>query len=102
MPDLWVPLAVAAVVLTAVGLALKGRAKKPRPVAFADAREERLARRVAGAVRSSPASVLAAVRHEVELAPHQPDDTLVKRAVYHYQQSAPERTCSPYRDASPG
>ena len=33
---------------------------------------------------------------------HQTDDTLVKRATYHYQMNLPERTCTTYRDGAKG
>ena len=30
------------------------------------------------------------------------DETLLKRAVYHYRQNLPEKTCSIYRDRTRG
>ena len=85
---------VAAVVLRRLG--------KTAPVVFADEREERLTRRVAGMVRATLAQALPAVRRELGLAPSQSDETLVKRAVYHYRQDLPERTCSIYPDRAQG
>ena len=53
-------------------------------------------------LHAAVAGVLSAVRRELELAPTQSDDTLVKRAAYHYRQELPERTCQVYRDRAPG
>lgn len=73
-----------------------------RPAVFENEREERLANAVARKVGCSPDGALAAVRQELELAPSQSDEVLTKRAVYHYQQSIPERTCNTYRDTARG
>ena len=96
MTEAWVPLLVAGVGVVLLGLYLRPR-RQPEPPPFADEREERLAREVARAVGCSPAEALPAVRRELEYAPHQPDETLVKRAAYHYRQELPERTCT-YHD----
>lgn len=100
MSVIWVSAAVGTVGVLAAGLLLRKR--KPKPGVFADPREERLAKRVANTVGCSLSAALPAVRQEIGYSPTQSDDTLVKRAVYHYQQSIPERTCSTWRDASPG
>lgn len=92
----------AAGVAGAIVATLMLRKRKPKPVAFADPREEALAKRVANTVGCSLSAALPAVRREMEYSPGQSDDTLVKRAVYHYRQDIPERTCSTFRDASPG
>jgi hypothetical protein len=99
MPETWVALAAGG--LLAVGLAL-ALTRRREVVAFADEREERLARRVARAVGCSPAQALPAVRRELGFAPHQSDDTLVKRAVYHYRRDIPESSCPIYPDRAPG
>jgi hypothetical protein len=100
MPEPW----VAVVVTIAVGAAIAVRQLLLRRdfVVFENEREESLTRRVAGEVGCTLAQALPAVRREVQLAPNQPDQTLVKRAAYHYRQNLPERTCSPYPDRSPG
>ena len=100
MSVIWVSAAVGTVGVVAAGLLLRKR--KPKPVVFTDPREERLAKRVANTVGCSLSAALTAVRREMEYSPGQSDDTLVKRAVYHYRQDIPERTCSTFRDASPG
>ena len=100
MPDVEVIAVLLAVGVVLVALYLRTRG--PRPVDFRDEREERLARRTAREVGGSVAGVLSAVRRELELAPTQSDDTLVKRAAYHYRQELPERTCQVYRDRAPG
>ncbi|MBI1916644.1 MAG: hypothetical protein HYS12_18205 [Planctomycetes bacterium] len=38
----------------------------------------------------------------VDLAPQQSDETLLKRAAYHYRQDLPETFGQVYRDAAPG
>jgi hypothetical protein len=78
------------------------RITRPVSVTFTDEREERLTRRVASMVGASLAQALPAVQREMGLAPSQPDETLVKRAVYHYRQELPERMCSIYPDRAPG
>jgi hypothetical protein len=100
MPDPWLPLTLAAAGLAAAGLYLLTR--RPQPVIFADPREERLARQLAQTVGCSPAQALPAVRREIEFGPNQPDDTLLKRAAYHYRQDLPERRGAVYRDRAAG
>ena len=101
MSDEWVAVAVGVVVCLALARVLLSR--RPQPVVeFASAREERLTRRLAQAVGCLPAEVLPAVRRELEIAPGQSDETLLKRATYHYQRGAPEKTCSVWRDRAPG
>ena len=100
MTEIWV---AGAVVAAGVGFVLGRRAvRKPQPVEVVDEREGQLAKRVAARAGCSVADALPAVRHELELAPHQTDDTLVKRATYHYQMNLPERTCTTYRDSAKG
>jgi hypothetical protein len=100
MPDLVLLAAVAAVVvLLAVYLNVSPRG---RPVAFANPREEKLAALAARQLRCSPAEALPAVRRELGISPDQPDETLVKRAVYHHRRSEPDRACGAWRDRAPG
>ena len=96
MSDLWLPLAIAgAVILVAV---LYLRTRREEPMVFADQREERMTRKLAQTVGCSLTQALAVVQHEIEIAPTQSDDTLLKRAAYHYRQELPEKTCQIYRD----
>lgn len=101
MSVIWIAAAAGAAGAVVTGLVLRRRRPQPA-VVYADPREERLARRVARSVGCLPVDALAAVRREIEYSPNQTDDTLVKRAVYHYRQEMPERTCGTWRDASPG
>ena len=97
MTETWVLLLVAAVGVVLVGRFLRPR-RQPEPPPFADEREERLTREVARTIGCSPAEALSFVRREIEYSPHQSDETLIKRAAYHYRQEMPERSCSVYQD----
>jgi hypothetical protein len=99
MLDPWVLLALTAGAVVAGGLYLVAR--RPRPVVFADAREERLTGQLARTVGCSLVQALPAVRREVGLAPYQSDATLLKRAAYHYRQELPEKPGLVYRDPQP-
>ncbi len=100
MPDEWVAVAVmlgAVAVLATVRFAV-GRGGA---IEFADAREEQLTRRLAARVRCALADALPAVRNEIRHGPNQTDETLLKRAEYHYRQNLPEPTpCRVYRDGA--
>ena len=74
----------------------------PRSVEFQSPQEERLTRKLAQVVGCGVAQALPAVRREIGFAPHQSDETLVKRAAYHYRQELPEKACPVFRDAAPG
>jgi hypothetical protein len=100
MPEAWVLLVVTVAVSAVAGLYLLTRS--PRPITYANPQEERLTRKVAQAVGCSLEHALPAVRREVEMAPNQSDETLLKRAVYHYRQDLPETVCRVYRDPQPG
>ncbi len=98
MPDVWVIVAAAAGVAVLFGLL------RPRQVAmtFADEREDRLTRRLAREVGCPLAAGLPAVRRELRLAPSLSDDTILKRAVYHYRRDAPDEPCPVFRSTKPG
>jgi hypothetical protein len=100
MLDPWVLLVLIAGAVVAAGLYFMAR--RPRPVVFGDAREERLTGQLARLVGCSLAQALPAVRREVGMAPNQSDATLLKRAVYHYRQEIPETPGLVYRDPQPG
>jgi len=100
MTDAWMPWALVAAALAAVVLY-----RKPwrfATVVFANEREEKLTAEVTRIAGCSPAQALAAVRREVRFAPNQSDETLIKRAVYHYQEEFPEGSGLFYQDPSPG
>jgi hypothetical protein len=105
VPDTWAIAAVATALPLALGLYLltrrPNRVTAP-PAAPGDEREERLAGRLARAVGCTPAQARPAVRREIGLGPTQPDETLLKRAAYHYRQDLPERACGVYRDRAAG
>jgi hypothetical protein len=104
MPD-WLPMVLAGAAGALIGMYLfrpRRRRPEPQPPLFADDREERVAHQVARAVGCRVELALPAVRHEIDLAPHQSDDVLVKRAAYHYRQNLPEGACPVYRDRSRG
>jgi len=100
MSNLWLPLTIAGAV-SAVGL-LYFWTRREEPLVFADQREEGLTRRLAKMVGCSLARALPLIRREIDIAPTQSDDTLLKRAAYHYRQELPEKTCQVYRDSAPG
>ena len=100
MSDLWLPLAIAGAIGVAAVLYL--RTRRAEPMVFADQREERMTRKLAQMVGCSLAQALAVVQHEIEIAPTQSDDTLLKRAAYHYRQAVPEKNCQVYRDRARG
>jgi hypothetical protein len=100
MPDALVIWAISGSVIAAAGLYFLTR--RPTPVIFANPREERLARRLARLLDCSPAQALPTIRREVEIAPSQSDETLVKRAAYHYRQEMPEASGQIYQDPVPG
>lgn len=98
-----VPFLIVLGVVAVVGAGVFFLTRRPaRPVVFQNEREERLAVAVARTVGCAPGDALSAVRQELDLAPSQSDEVLTKRAVYHYQQAIPERTCSTYRDRTRG
>ncbi|MDB5307727.1 MAG: hypothetical protein JWO38_1929 [Gemmataceae bacterium] len=101
MPDVWTAVTISTAAAVGCGLYLLAR-RKPVPVAFANPREERLTHRLSRVVHCALAEALPAVRRELQIAPGQSDETLLKRAAYHYRQDLPESSCSVYRDRAPG
>ena len=101
MPDVWVTAGIAAALLLTAGVVLRAR-RNGEAVTFEDEREERLAGRLARVVGSTPAQALPAIRKELRIAPGQSDETLVKRAAYHYRQDLPDAPCPVYRDRAVG
>jgi len=96
MSELWLPLAIAVAVGLVAVLYLWNR--RQEPIVFANEREEGLTRKLAQNAGCSLPKALAAVQHEIDIAPTQSDETLLKRAAYHYRQKLPEKTCQVYRD----
>jgi len=70
--------------------------------ALGNERDGELARRLAGKVGCAPAQVLPAIRREIEIAPGQSDETILKRAEYHYRRDLPETSCPAYQDRGVG
>ena len=100
MGEAWIIVAACAVVALAASRILLAR--RPEVMHFRDDREEKLTRRLAESVGCSLADAQAAVRREVQIAPDQLDETIIKRARYHYQRGVPERPCGVFRDRAPG
>jgi hypothetical protein len=97
MPEVW-EVGLVAGVLFVTGLVVWSLRPGAAAVAFADEREERLTRKLAALVGCPLAHALPSVRQEIRIAPDQPDETLLKRAAYHYRRDLPEKTCTVYRD----
>jgi hypothetical protein len=98
MPELWMIVGAAAGLVLVFGLT-----RPRREVAhFDDEREERLTRRMAREVGCSLSAGLPSVRRELKLAPSLPDDTIVKRAIYHYRREMPDAPCPVFRGSRPG
>ncbi|MBI2807244.1 MAG: hypothetical protein HYX68_19855 [Planctomycetes bacterium] len=73
-----------------------------QPSLFENEREERLTRAMARIVGCSLKQALPAVRKELDIAPGQTDDTLIKRAAYHYRQDQPVAECPIYPEKRRG
>src|SRR5438093_13399399 len=101
MSEVWLPLILAGTAGAAAGFYLLTLGR-PKPVAYLNAREEQLTRAMAQIVGCSLAQALPSVRKELEIAPNQSDETLVKRAAYHYRQELPAQACAVYKDKAPG
>jgi len=100
MTPVWV---AAAVVAAGVGFVLGRRAVRGAAVEeVMTEREAHLAKHVALRARCTVSEALSAVRHELALAPDQSDETLAKRATYHYQMALPEKSCGTYKDRAKG
>lgn len=103
MPELLILAGVVGVL--GLGLVLRAvRIREPEsPCPFVpEGREGDLAVRLAKMVGCAPPRALAAVRHELDLAPTQSDEVILKRAAYHYRNGLPERERPAYRDAVKG
>ena len=96
---------IVAIVVVAAGVCLllvHHWRRKPVALAFDDEREEKLTRRAATILHCSLADALPSIHHELRISPKQSDETILKRAAYHYRQALPEKTCSVYPDAAKG
>ena len=100
MGELWIVVAVCGVVALAACRVLLAR--RPEVIDFRNGREEQLTRRLAQAVGCTLADAQVAIRRELRIAPDQLDETILKRARYHYQRESPERSCGVFRDRAPG
>jgi hypothetical protein len=103
MPEDWM-LALGALVGVGAGLGVYlGFGRHGPAVAFANEREERLTRKLVRQLGCPLWAALEVVRKEIEIAPTQSDETILKRAAYHYRQNLPEPgQCRVYRDRAPG
>ena len=102
MPNVWIAAAIAAGVVLALGLSVSFMRRKAAPVSFTDEREERLTQKLADMLGCTLAEALPAMRRELQIAPNQPDDTLLKRAAYHYRRTLPDGACRVWRDRTSG
>jgi hypothetical protein len=99
--DLELALVAFVAVCAALGV-LIGFGRRGPALAFADEREEQLTRRLASQLGCPLTTALAAVRKELGIAPTASDETILKRAAYHYCQNLPEPGgCGVYRDRAP-
>lgn len=102
MPELWLPIGLAALIAGSFlvwRLALR-RTNSAMPVP--DTREHRLSQQLARVLNCRVRDVLASVRYELNHSPQAADETILKRARYHYQQNLPERTCNVWQDRKAG
>jgi hypothetical protein len=100
MRELWIVAAVCGVIGLAACRVLLAR--RPEVIDFRDDREEQLTRRLAQAVGCTLADAQSAIQRELRIAPDQLDETILKRARYHYQREVPDRPCGVFRDRAPG
>ena len=103
MPELLI--AAVFVGIVGIGLVLRvRRIREPEPTCefVPEGREGELAVRLGKMVGCPPPRALPAVRQELDLAPGQTDDVILKRAAYHYRSALPERERPAYRDAVKG
>jgi hypothetical protein len=102
MPNALVVAGMIAVVALALGLAHFVGRRRQEPVRFANEREERLTKKLAATVGCSPVQAHPWLRKELEIAPDQTDDNLLKRAAYHYRRNQPDAPCPVWRAGKPG
>jgi hypothetical protein len=102
MPDPGTTVGIAAAVVGVAGLGVFLLRPRPRQVDFASGREEELTRRLAGKLRCELAHALPPVRAELQIAPDQTDETILKRAEYHYRRNLPDTPCGVWRDRGAG
>ena len=100
MTPIWVAAGVLAAGVVGV-LAWRRRGKSTVEPEMTE-REAHLAKHVANRVRCTVYAALPAVRHELGLDPNKDDETIVKRASYHYQMALPEKACGVYKDSGKG
>jgi hypothetical protein len=101
MADPWIITIVAAFAVLALVLVvrtLRSTRSNSACSLLPEGREGELAVRLAKMVGCVPMQALAAVRQELDLAPSQSDDVILKRAAYHYRNAIPERRGAIYRD----
>jgi hypothetical protein len=102
MPNALVVAGMVAAVVLALGLMHFVGRRREEPVSFASEREEQLTRKLAATLGCSPARALPWLRKELQIAPDQTDENLLKRAAYHYRRSQPDAPCPVWRAGKPG
>ena len=102
MPNALVVAGMIAAVVLALGLAHFVARRREEPVKFGSEREERLTKKLAALVGCSPAQAHPWLCKELEIAPDQTDDNLLKRAAYHYRRNQPDAACPVWRGGRPG
>jgi hypothetical protein len=86
-----------------VGVGLYFLFGRGETVVFNDEREEQLTKQLADRLGCSWGIALGFVRREIELAPKESDQTILKRAEYHYRRNLPESgLCGTYRNRTRG
>jgi hypothetical protein len=101
MPSEFVVAGMIAVITLALTFAHFVGRRRGEPVAFENEREERLTNQLAGLLGCSLAQALPALRRELRLAPSQSDETILKRAEYHYRRNVPDAPCPVWRGGRP-
>jgi hypothetical protein len=104
MTELVLPLTLVVViaVIAFVSYYLHSIRRPEAAITFENEREERLTRRMAETVCCLLTTALASIRKELCIAPDQTDETILKRALYHYRTALPEKVCSVFFDKSRG
>jgi hypothetical protein len=96
----WVSLALVFVILLVVGFYVMSRPVET--MTFENPQEERLTRKVVQTLGCSLDQALSAVRKEMEFSPDQPDEILLKRAIYHCRRELPDKACPIYTERNRG
>lgn len=102
MNELWLAVGLGVVAVAVIGLTLRKRKPTTVRTLKVDSREDRLSRALAKTVGCTPREALPSIQLELDLGASHPDETILKRAKYHYQQNLPETICNTFRDRAVG